>query len=82
MKIFKRPKNREDGSDLDENLTESIAAMNSSISESFPRHSGSKNMISKNFPRQFRKFFRDGVGGMAEPLNPPQPPKAEAGRVR
>ena len=30
---FKRPKNREDSSDLDENLTESIAAMRSIISE-------------------------------------------------
>ena len=32
---FKRPKNREDSSDLDENLTESIAAMRSIISEIF-----------------------------------------------
>ena len=32
---FKRPKNREDSSDLDENLTESIAAMRSIISKIF-----------------------------------------------
>ena len=34
---FKWPKNREDGSDLDENLTESIAAAQSIISEKFSR---------------------------------------------
>ena len=47
---FKRPKNREDGSDLDENLTESIAAMRSIISKIFGAARAQKNC--------FQFFFR------------------------
>ena len=47
---FKRPKNREDSSDLDENLTESIAAMRSIISKIFGAARLQKNC--------FQKFFR------------------------
>ena len=49
---FKRPKNREDSSDLDENLLDRIAAMSSMILKSFPRHTGSKNTFSKICLRQ------------------------------
>ena len=49
---FKRPKNREDSSDLDENLTESIAATQTFISKKIPRRTGSKNMFLKNFSRE------------------------------
>ena len=47
---FKRPKNREDSSDLDENLTESIAAMRSIISKIF----GAARLEKQ----RFQKFFR------------------------
>ena len=53
-KNFKRPKNREDSSDLDENLSESIAAPKTFIWKSFPRRSASKNMFSKIFSRHPR----------------------------
>ena len=46
---FKRPKHREDSSDLDENSTESIAAQKTFICKSFPRHSVSKKMVSNKF---------------------------------
>ena len=51
---FKRPKNREDSFDLDENLTESIAATQTYIWKSFPHRTGSKNMFSSFFSRQLR----------------------------
>ena len=44
---FKRPKNREDSSDLDEKLSESIAATQTFIWKSLPRHSASKTTFSK-----------------------------------
>ena len=46
---FKRPKNREDSSDLDENLTESIAAMRSIISKIFGAARLQKNCFQKFF---------------------------------
>ena len=46
---FKRPKNREDSSDLDENLTESIAAMRSIISEIFGAARLQKNCFQNFF---------------------------------
>ena len=46
---FKRPKNREDGSDLDENLTESLAAMRSIISKIFGAARAQKKCFQKNF---------------------------------
>ena len=39
---FKQPKNREDSSNFDENLSESIAVTQTFIWKSFPRHSASK----------------------------------------
>ena len=48
---FKRPKNREDSSDLDENLTESIAAMRSIISEIFGAARLQKNCFQIFFTR-------------------------------
>ena len=47
---FKRPKNREDSSDLDENLTESIAAMRSIISKIF----GAARLEKQRFQKLFR----------------------------
>ena len=44
---FKRPKNREDSSDLDENLTESIAAMKTFISKNFVAAGLQKNCFKK-----------------------------------
>ena len=55
---FKRPKNREDSSDLDENLTESIAAMKTIISKIFFRRFRPKTL------RKLRETVVDGVGGM------------------
>ena len=49
---FKRPKNREDSSDLDENLTESIAAMRSIISKIF----GAARLQQKRFRIFFVRF--------------------------
>ena len=49
VKNFKRPKNRKDSSDLDENLTESIAAMRSIISKIFVGPRAQKKMFSKTF---------------------------------
>ena len=46
---FKRPKNREDSSDLDENLTESIAAMRSIISKIFGAARAQKNCFQNLF---------------------------------
>ena len=63
-KIAKNDRKSQNGSDFDENLIESIAAIRSTSHKNFPRHPGTKNMISKGLPRQFRKIFRDGVGGM------------------
>ena len=48
---FKRSKNREDGSDLDENLTESIAAMRSIISKVFGTAQAQKSC----FQRKIKK---------------------------
>ena len=53
-----RPKNREESSDLDENLTESIAAMRSIISKKFAAPSSSKNFAN------LREIVVDGVGSM------------------
>ena len=64
--IFKRPKNREDNSDLDENLTEIIAAMKTIISQIFFGQVWGKNRAktSRNrrrrgrwMRRRRRKFF-------------------------
>ena len=49
---FKQPKNREDSSDLDENLTESIAAMRSIISEIFGAARLQKNCFQKFCSRE------------------------------
>ena len=46
-KNFKWPKNREDSSDLDENLTESIAAMKTFISKNFVAAGLQKNCFKK-----------------------------------
>ena len=54
---FKRPKNREDGSDLDEKLTESIAAMKTIISKKFVGRFPPKPS------RNVRETVVDGVGG-------------------
>ena len=59
--IFKPPKNHKDGSNFDENLIESIAAMRSTSPKNFPRHPGSKNTISKSFPRPGSKIFRENL---------------------
>ena len=49
---FKRLKNREVSSDLDENLIELIAATQTFICKSFRRHTGSKNTFSNFFSRE------------------------------
>ena len=49
---FTRPKNREDSSDLDENLTETIAATQTFILKKFLGHTGSKNTFSNFFSRE------------------------------
>ena len=49
---FKRLKNREVSSDLDENLIELIAATQTFIWKSFRRHTGSKNTFSNFFSRE------------------------------
>ena len=46
-----RPKNREDSSDLDEILSESIAATQTSILKKNPGHTGSKQVFKKKFAR-------------------------------
>ena len=51
---FKWPKNREDSSDLDENLTETIAAMKTIIF---------KNFFWAVFAQNPRETVVDGVGG-------------------
>ena len=51
-KNFKRPKNREESSDLDENLSETIAAMKTIICKRVRSRQASKNMVSKIFSRQ------------------------------
>ena len=48
-KNFKRPKNREDSSDVDENLTDRIAAMRSIILKMFLGRPASKTTLSKLF---------------------------------
>ena len=54
---FKWPKNREDSSDLDENLTETIAAMKTIISKIFWGRFGGKTA------RKHRETVVAGVGG-------------------
>ena len=54
---FKRPKNREDSSDLDENLTDRIAAMKSIISQIFGA-AGASTDPSTTLSRSFREIFR------------------------
>ena len=56
---FKWPKNREDRSDLDENLTESIAAMKTIISKRF------LGRFRRKTSRKLRESVVDGVGGCA-----------------
>ena len=51
---FNRPKNREDSSDLDENLTDRIAALKSIISEIF--------RAARLQKQRFQKFFRASCG--------------------
>ena len=51
--IFKRPENRKDSSDLDEHLTESIAAMKTFISKNFVAAGLQKNCF-KEFRRESR----------------------------
>ena len=51
---FKRPKNRRDSSDLDENLTDRIAALKSIISEIF--------RAARLQKQRFQKFFRASCG--------------------
>ena len=67
---FKRPKNREDSSNFDNFLTESIAATIPIISKFFSRHRRPKT--SQNFAKTSKQIrenvVRVGVGGMAEPL--------------
>ena len=63
-KIFKRPKNREDGSDLDENLTESIAAMKTIISKTIlgrfrPKTSRNLAKASRKLREKFRENLRE-----------------------
>ena len=48
-KNFKRPKNREDSSDLDENLSESIAALQAIISKILVAPGAQKKCFRKNF---------------------------------
>ena len=51
---FKRPKNREDGSDLDDFLTESIASMQTIISEIFARRC--RTNLRENFAKLREKL--------------------------
>ena len=67
---FKRPKNREDSSDLDENLTESIAAMKTIISKKkiWP-------FSPKNLAKTSRNRRRRGRWHARSAENPPHPAK-------
>ena len=58
---FKRLKNREVSSDLDETLIEFIAATQTFIWKSFRRHTGSKNTFSKFCSRETLKFVNKFV---------------------
>ena len=62
---FKRPKNREDSSDLDETWTESIAAPQTR----FPKICSRSRCPKTSRKRSRNRRRRRGVGGMAEPLN-------------
>ena len=53
LKIFKRPKNHEDSSDLDDFLTESIAAMQAIIFEILARRRRQK--LQKTFEKLRKK---------------------------
>ena len=64
---FKRPKNREDGSDLDDFLTKSSASIRSRFRKKFARRARARHRRCRR--RRRRRRRRRGVGGMAEPLN-------------
>ena len=58
---FKRPENRKDGSDLDDFLTESIAAMQAIIFESLARRRRQK--LPKTFEKLRKKIGDAKCGG-------------------
>ena len=62
--LFKRPKNREDSSDLDENLTKSIAAMKTIISKIF-----FGQFSRKNCAKTSRKLRESVVAGVVRSLH-------------